>query len=362
MLETSEGIFDINNENTPAILSANQNNYDPGNYDILRISSSLAVSITGISGGVKGRRLQLFNIGSYAITLSNLSASSIAANRFNFVNASDFLIPPNGTALLYYDSTQDYWIGGDMSSIYDVVNENTPSQITADQNDYSIGLYEVLRLSSSAAYTITGFSGGVKGRSLEIFNVGSFNITLAYQSASSIAANRLDMPSGEKVVLYPQSGIRLYYDSTISRWKIPDAVSWLGTYGLSFSASYTAAQSILNNTDTQITNWTVVADPWNIFNVAGQKIVIPFTGVYLGVFAGSFNINATGLRQLRWLVNGFGDIYQSTMAITSANLTTLSCPFASKLTAGDEVTVDATQISGGALDFNPKQWFLTRAH
>lgn len=218
VLETSEGIFDINNENTPAVLSADQNDYDPGNYDILRISSSLAVSITGISHGVKGRRLQLFNVGSFAITLSNLNAASAAANQFNFVNASDFLIPPNGTALLYYDSTLDYWIGGDMSSVYDVVNEDTPAQITSDQDDYDIGLYEVLRLSASAEHTITGISGGVKGRRLQIFNVGSYAITLSYEDTASAAANRFKFSNGVSVFIAPGANTLLYYDSTQSRW------------------------------------------------------------------------------------------------------------------------------------------------
>jgi len=123
-------LFDIDNENTPAQLTADQNNYVPGNYDVLRLSGDAARNITGIRNGTKGRRLRIFNVGSYPITLVHASASSLAANRFKFSNAKDAVIPPASTTLIYYDSTQARWIGGDTQSSGAVFMslENTTSQ------------------------------------------------------------------------------------------------------------------------------------------------------------------------------------------------------------------------------------------
>lgn len=109
-------LFDIDNENTPTQLTADQNNYVPGNYDVLRLSGNAARNITGIRNGTKGRRLRIFNVGSYPITLVHASSSSLAANRFKFSNAKDAVIPPASTTLIYYDSTQARWIGGDTQS------------------------------------------------------------------------------------------------------------------------------------------------------------------------------------------------------------------------------------------------------
>ena len=53
-------LYDIDNENSPAQITANQNNYIPGNYDVLRLTSSAAYTITGITTGVKGRKLRIF--------------------------------------------------------------------------------------------------------------------------------------------------------------------------------------------------------------------------------------------------------------------------------------------------------------
>lgn len=356
-------LFDIDNENSPAQITADQNNYVPGNYDVLRLSADALRNITGIAAGMKGRKLRIFNVGSYAIALVHQSGASLAANRFNFVNSSDFIIPPSGNVLLYYDSTQSKWVGGDQSSMYDVVNESTPAQITSNQNNYDPGVAEVLRLSTDAARTITGISGGVKGRYLQIINVGNFNITLAYESGLSLAANRFVSPSAENTVLYPRASVRLYYDGVSLRWSIPDAPSWLGTYGLTFSARYTAPQSIPNNATTQITNWTVTLDDWGIFNAAGQKIIIPYTGIYMGILAGSWDSDDNGYRGLSWnyITAGMYIVAQRVPAIIGSG-TWMSSPMAWPFNAGDEVSVACQQDSGAALNFSPSLWFMTRVH
>ena len=102
---------------------------------------------------------------------------------------------------------------------YDVNNENSPTQITADQNDYAPGDYDVLRLSTDASRAITGLSGGVKGRRLLLINVGAFNFTLPHQSGSSAIANRIITKSGATVTVAPNGSAELYYDSTTLRWR-----------------------------------------------------------------------------------------------------------------------------------------------
>jgi hypothetical protein len=64
-------LFDIANEYTPAQFTGSQTDYDPGDYDVLRLSASLAIDISGIAGGKKGRFLELINVGSFNITLQH---------------------------------------------------------------------------------------------------------------------------------------------------------------------------------------------------------------------------------------------------------------------------------------------------
>lgn len=98
----------------------------------------------------------------------------------------------------------------------------TPSQITANQNDYnptSLSTSHILRLSSDATRIITGLAGGVAGRVVILFNVGSFALHLANDDAGSAAANRI-MVGPNTMAIAPNESVRLWYDGTSSRWRV----------------------------------------------------------------------------------------------------------------------------------------------
>jgi hypothetical protein len=100
--------------------------------------------------------------------------------------------------------------------------QSTPAQITADQNDYNpssvvCSSSSTLIINSDAARNITGIAGGVAGCDLFLFNNGSFGITLKDGSASSSAANRLDL--GADFVLASKAAAHLKYDGSASRWR-----------------------------------------------------------------------------------------------------------------------------------------------
>lgn len=99
--------------------------------------------------------------------------------------------------------------------------KTTPTQITANQNDYNpTGLnrnYHI-RLSSDASRDITGIVKGVDGQMFILHNVGSFNIVLKDESASSTAANRFALNAD--VTIAPDQSVSIWYDSTSSRWRV----------------------------------------------------------------------------------------------------------------------------------------------
>ena len=97
---------------------------------------------------------------------------------------------------------------------------STPSQITANQNNYAITASTFYRLSTDASRTITGFDDGVDGRFIIIANVGSFPIVLANQSASSSAENRIITGTGGSLTLLPDEQIKAVYDATTQRWRL----------------------------------------------------------------------------------------------------------------------------------------------
>lgn len=96
---------------TPLQLTANQDNYLPDELSLattLRLSSNNSyTTITGLGGGIAGRIVNLINIGSNDINLSNNNTASTSANRFMFGN--DQLLVPNGAMMLHYDAILPGW-------------------------------------------------------------------------------------------------------------------------------------------------------------------------------------------------------------------------------------------------------------
>jgi hypothetical protein len=98
-----------------------------------------------------------------------------------------------------------------------------PAQITSDQNNYATAGLSILALTTDASRTITGFAnGGQDGKLLIILNVGSFNIVLAHQSASSTAGNRIiTNNAGTNITILPNESVTLIKDfGGVNRWRV----------------------------------------------------------------------------------------------------------------------------------------------
>lgn len=100
----------INDVITPAVIGANQNDYSPtglSTANIVRLSSSLNVDITGLLAQPAGARYYVFNVGSFTIKLKNDNAGSILANRFLF--KSDLSIEAKEGIVIWYDGASSRW-------------------------------------------------------------------------------------------------------------------------------------------------------------------------------------------------------------------------------------------------------------
>lgn len=100
---------------------------------------------------------------------------------------------------------------------------NSATQITANQDNYTAGTVRSYfqRWSSDASRDVTGFSNSqVDGQVHLVVNVGSFDIVLKHESASSTAANRFTNSTGADITLTPNQAADLIYSGTTSRWLV----------------------------------------------------------------------------------------------------------------------------------------------
>jgi hypothetical protein len=95
--------------------------------------------------------------------------------------------------------------------------DSTDVAITGDTNDLDLTGYSVVRVTTSALWSVTGIVADAN-RLLIIINVGSNNLVLENQHASSAIANRLEL-SGSDRTLSPEETAILWYDPATERWR-----------------------------------------------------------------------------------------------------------------------------------------------
>jgi hypothetical protein len=102
----------------------------------------------------------------------------------------------------------------------------SPTAIAAQANNYDptdFGTAEIVRITLTGSQTITGFAAPVAGENEHriIINVDTVDVlTIAHESTSSTAANRVAGPNGEDVALGPGEICEILYDATSTRWRV----------------------------------------------------------------------------------------------------------------------------------------------
>lgn len=98
----------------------------------------------------------------------------------------------------------------------------SPSQITADQDDYSPTGWadaQIVRLDGdNGIRAITSMAAGYSGEIKQLINIGSYPIYFPGQHPDGTAANRIN--AEKDIVLFPKKSVQIYYDGTASRWLI----------------------------------------------------------------------------------------------------------------------------------------------
>lgn len=135
------------------------------------------------------------------------------------------------------------------SAAFSLAGVVSPASIGANQNDYNpanLAVASVLRLTSSASFSVTGIAGGASGRMLILHNVGANNLVLTHEDAASTAGNRISIQNGFPFLLAPNGSVLVTYDSTTARWRIAEfpGFEFLGSTQLAAQAVSTATITI----------------------------------------------------------------------------------------------------------------------
>jgi hypothetical protein len=106
----------------------------------------------------------------------------------------------------------------------------SPAQITANQDDYAgCNNSLVCRIDLDADRTITSLAAPVAGRSLIVWNISAFVLTLDDAAATGTAANRILSTDGADLPIGQNQGAFVVYDGTTLRWRVFGLRTYLTT-------------------------------------------------------------------------------------------------------------------------------------
>lgn len=241
--------------------------------------------------------------------------------------------------------------------LFDIANENTVA-LSSGQNNYIIGNYDLLRLSSTQKIIMTGLKGGIKGRFLRIFNVGSYPIILSHQDALSDAENRFQFSNGQDASVPPNSNVTLYYDATVERWIGGDTVS----AGAVFAYMSGAAQSIPDSVQTQLNFSAAPFDQYGFADLVNDYFDIPFDGFYLTVCHILYNADAVANTHRELIAQLSTGTYISSIDVP--NLSGISTGMVlvapGYYSAGNKIEFHTLQRSGGNLSISVYSAFIIK--
>lgn len=102
------------------------------------------------------------------------------------------------------------------------LRQNEVTVVNGVNNDVSTGPYSFVKVTGpSAAFSLSGFTGGVDGKILTVLNLTGQNMTIVNQTGSgSITANRINTLSGADIVTTGNGSVTMQYSIADNRWMV----------------------------------------------------------------------------------------------------------------------------------------------
>jgi len=208
-----------------------QNNWNPGidGHSFIRWAGASDATVTGMTGGVAGRRVYVTNSGTKVIYFVHQSGSSSAGNKYrNFATSGNTPVAPGGWALFEHDGTDWRLINHDQGAAIDYSSTSTVTGWAASPT-----VHISYRLRGSAVYVTFEITGTSNATGV------SFTVpyTVALTSATDVSGalgftedNTAFAVSPGIFALPAGSTVNCYKDNTRPAWTNAGTKAVRGTF------------------------------------------------------------------------------------------------------------------------------------
>jgi hypothetical protein len=184
------------------------------------LTSTNALTVTG------GSTLTLRSTGANGVTIDTGGAAGV---NIGAVNANAVSISRTGQTTTINGALAVAEVSDFTQST--AFKRGTDFSTTGSSDDVSFANASLIRLTGASAQTITGIANGRDGYVLTLVNAASQAATIANNSGSSLAANRIITGTGASLTVPAGASLTLVYDSGSSLWRVSSgAVAATGGY------------------------------------------------------------------------------------------------------------------------------------
>lgn len=252
-----QGTFVTGGIITPTTISSTpQNDYSPtglSNASIIRISASTPINITGLTGGISGRRITFINTDPISITLQDENSGSAAANRFSLGGINANLVKGAVVGMIYDGSISRWRIqtatagaatpGGLVQSVWaEALVDVSTSTTTWPTTNTAVRIATALPAATIPALSVTGFPAT---GTLRILNSAGDYQTVTYTSITGGATPTFNGASGGTGTIPVASVIWLYPTQTTIAAGSNGAVLPQGTINVASTTNFPASGTII---------------------------------------------------------------------------------------------------------------------
>jgi hypothetical protein len=200
-----------------------------GSVDLSTLSGSGTRSVqVNATGVVSARTDNSLRLTGKSGTTASTSAIGVVANN-NFMGTTDnidFVFATNNLERLRISNAGNVGLGTLTPNAKLNINgsfalrRNNVTCVNGANNNLNVGTYSFIRITGpTAAFSITGITGGANGDIVTIYNSTAQNMTIS-NNITSTAANQILTLTGANITTIGTGTVTMRYDSAASRWVV----------------------------------------------------------------------------------------------------------------------------------------------
>jgi len=194
---------------------------------LIKMTGSTATEIQGITAGVAGQILTIYNGSTAIISLAHENAGASAANRMDLPEDRSLYVYEDCSVQLVYDSALSRWVLSSAGPVFSDTTFRRKFKFTS-ASDNATGaavtltavVTPLVSLTNASLTSIGGVPAGEAGQVAYLVNNTGVSISILDENGATTAANRIRTGTAADVTIQNHGTIILLYNSVSSRWNM----------------------------------------------------------------------------------------------------------------------------------------------